>query len=113
MKMMFEKPNEEYSINPIVKDALDKLNAGADLIQISGISEILLIFKKKDSPNPNLNWSEAVDEALCFGWIDSTKKTIDKERYMQYVSKRKASSTWSLINKEKVRTLHFKCQWID
>jgi len=46
-----------------------------------------------------------VDEALCFGWIDSTKKTIDKERYKQYFSRRKPNSTWSKINKEKVTEL--------
>jgi uncharacterized protein YdeI (YjbR/CyaY-like superfamily) len=66
---------------------------------------IWLIFNKKDSPNPNLNWSEAVDEALCFGWIDSTKKSIDSEKYMQYYCKRKPKSNWSKINKDKVKTL--------
>lgn len=63
---------------------------------------VWLIFHKKKSPNPNLTWSEAVDEALCFGWIDSVKKTIDKEKYKQYFSKRKAKSTWSKVNKDKV-----------
>ena len=63
---------------------------------------IWLVFYKKKSPNPNLTWSEAVDEALCFGWIDSVKKTIDKDRYKQYFSKRKAKSTWSKVNKDKV-----------
>lgn len=66
---------------------------------------IWLIFHKKKSPNPNLTWSEAVDEALCFGWIDSVKKTIDKDRYKQYFSKRKAKSTWSKVNKDKVAYL--------
>ncbi len=66
---------------------------------------IWLIINKKDSPNPNLNWSEAVDEALCFGWIDSVRKTIDSEKYMQYFSKRKPKSTWSKINKDKVKIL--------
>lgn len=66
---------------------------------------IWLIFYRKDSSNPNLNWSEAVDEALCFGWIDSTKKSIDDERYMQYFCKRKPKSNWSKINKDKVKIL--------
>jgi len=61
----------------------------------------LIVYKKKSS-NSNLNWSESVDEALCFGWIDSVKKTIDTEKYKQYFSKRKAKSTWSKINKDKV-----------
>ncbi|MEQ8910443.1 MAG: YdeI/OmpD-associated family protein [Vicingaceae bacterium] len=66
---------------------------------------VWLIYYKASSPNPSLSWSEAVDEALCFGWIDSTKKTIDEERYMQYFSKRKPKSHWSKINKEKVAQL--------
>jgi len=66
---------------------------------------IWLIFYKKNSPNPNLNWSEAVDEALCFGWIDSTAKSIDDEKYMQYFCKRKPKSNWSKINKDKVNIL--------
>jgi uncharacterized protein YdeI (YjbR/CyaY-like superfamily) len=66
---------------------------------------IWLIFYKKKSQNHNLGWSESVDEALCFGWIDSTKRTIDNEKYKQYFSKRKAKSNWSKINKDKVKTL--------
>lgn len=66
---------------------------------------IWLIIHKKSSPTPNLSWSEAVDEALCFGWIDSTKKSIDLERYRQYFCKRKPKSNWSRVNKEKVKIL--------
>lgn len=66
---------------------------------------VWLILYKKKSPNHNLNWSESVDEALCFGWIDSTKRTIDNEKFKQYFSKRKAKSNWSKINKDKVKTL--------
>ena len=66
---------------------------------------VWLIFYKKKSRKHNLSWSEAVDEALCFGWIDSTKRTIDSDKYKQYFSKRKAKSNWSTINKDKVKTL--------
>ena len=66
---------------------------------------VWLIFYKKKTPKYNLSWSESVDEALCFGWIDSVKKTIDSEKYKQYFSKRKAKSNWSKINKDKVTTL--------
>jgi len=66
---------------------------------------VWLIFYKKKTPKYNLSWSESVDEALCFGWIDSVKKTIDSETYKQYFSKRKAKSNWSKINKDKVKTL--------
>ncbi len=66
---------------------------------------VWLIYFKSSTKVPSLSWSEAVDEALCFGWIDSTKKTIDNERYMQYFSKRKPKSNWSKINKEKIDKL--------
>ncbi len=66
---------------------------------------VWLIFHKKNSQKPNLTWSESVDEALCFGWIDSTKRTIDNTRYKQYFTKRKAKSNWSKVNKEKVSRL--------
>ena len=66
---------------------------------------IWLMFYKKGTTNPSISWSEAVDEALCFGWIDSKKKPIDDLRYMQFFSKRKTNSTWSKINKEKIEVL--------
>ena len=66
---------------------------------------VWLICYKSSTNIPSITWSEAVDEALCFGWIDSTRRIVDKERYMQYFSKRKAKSNWSKINKDKVKTL--------
>lgn len=63
---------------------------------------VWLVYFRVSTKITSLRWSEAVDEALCFGWIDSTKKTIDEERYMQYFSKRKPNSIWSKINKDKV-----------
>ncbi len=66
---------------------------------------IWLIFYKKKSANFNLSWSQAVDQAICFGWIDSVKKSLDEERYIQYFTKRKPTSIWSKINKNKVETL--------
>ncbi|WP_085519045.1 YdeI/OmpD-associated family protein [Marivirga sericea] len=66
---------------------------------------VWLIFNKKKYSNYNLSWSESVDEALCFGWIDSTKRAIDSTKYKQYFSKRKETSNWSKINKDKVKIL--------
>ncbi len=66
---------------------------------------VWLIYFKVSTKLPSLTWSEAVDEALCFGWIDSIKKPIDEKSYMQYFSKRKPTSTWSNINKMKVANL--------
>lgn len=68
-------------------------------------ASIWLVYYKASSEMPSLSWSEAVDEALCFGWIDSTKKNIDHEKYMQYFSKRKPKSNWSRVNKEKIEIL--------
>ena len=66
---------------------------------------IWLVIYKASTNIPSVLWGEAVEEALCFGWIDSTKKTIDEERYMQYYTRRKPNSTWSRVNKEKVTKL--------
>lgn len=66
---------------------------------------IWLVINKKNAPNPNLTWSEAVDEALCFGWIDSVRMPIDENQFKQYFSKRKPKSNWSKINKDKVAAL--------
>lgn len=66
---------------------------------------VWLIYYKKHTSKPTLNWSDAVDEALCFGWIDSKAETIDKDTFKQYFCKRKPNSTWSKINKQKVETL--------
>jgi uncharacterized protein YdeI (YjbR/CyaY-like superfamily) len=60
---------------------------------------------KKGSNKPTINWREAVDEALCFGWIDSIKKTLDDQCSIQFFSKRKPNGTWSKINKEKIEQL--------
>jgi len=66
---------------------------------------VWLVYYKKTSATPNLTWSEAVDEALCFGWIDSQAKPLDADRYQQFFSRRKPKSGWSRVNKEKVRQL--------
>jgi hypothetical protein len=66
---------------------------------------IWLIQHHEKSGKPTVSWSDAVDEALCFGWIDSLKKKLDKDSTIQYFGKRKPKSTWSKINKQKVEKL--------
>jgi uncharacterized protein YdeI (YjbR/CyaY-like superfamily) len=66
---------------------------------------VWLIYNKKKSSLPTVLYSDAVDEALCFGWIDSKAKPIDEEKYMQFFSKRKPKSVWSKVNKEKIERL--------
>jgi uncharacterized protein YdeI (YjbR/CyaY-like superfamily) len=66
---------------------------------------VWVVFYNKNSKKPTISWSNAVDEALCFGWIDSKKIAIDKEKSHQFFSKRKPKGTWSKINKEKILKL--------
>lgn len=66
---------------------------------------VWLICYRKSSGIPSISWSDSVDEALCFWWIDSTRRSIDHERFMQYFCRRKPNSNWSKVNKEKVQQL--------
>ncbi len=66
---------------------------------------VWLIYYNKASGQPSLKWSDAVDEALCFGWIDSVHRKRDKDSSIQFFSKRKAKSTWSRVNKNKIEVL--------
>lgn len=63
---------------------------------------VWIVFHKKSSEKKSITWSEAVDVALCFGWIDSKKISVDNETSHQYFSRRKPKSTWSKINKQKI-----------
>nr|WP_199082657.1 YdeI/OmpD-associated family protein [Pedobacter sp. ASV19] len=66
---------------------------------------VRLVFYIKSSDKKSITWGEAVEVALCFGWIDSKKVKIDEESSHQFFSKRKSNSTWSKINKQKVLQL--------
>lgn len=68
-------------------------------------SSIWLVYSKKIANTPSVAYSDAVDEALCFGWIDSKAKPIDALRYMQFFCPRKPNSVWSRINKAKIERL--------
>jgi uncharacterized protein YdeI (YjbR/CyaY-like superfamily) len=68
-------------------------------------SELLVGFYKKDSGRKSITYPEALDEALCFGWIDGVKKRIDEISYSQRYSPRKEKSNWSLINIRHVERL--------
>ncbi len=66
---------------------------------------IWLIYLKKESKQPSIVYSDAVDEALCFGWIDSKAMPMDSNRYKQFFCRRKPKSVWSKINKAKIARL--------
>jgi len=68
-------------------------------------TELIVGFYKKDSGKFNMSWSDAVDEALCFGWIDSTRKSVDDISYCNRFTPRKKTSNWSAINIAKVEAL--------
>jgi uncharacterized protein YdeI (YjbR/CyaY-like superfamily) len=60
--------------------------------------ELWVGFYKKGSGRPSITWPESVDEALCVGWIDGLRKTIDTESYKIRFTPRKATSNWSAVN---------------
>src|SRR5450432_2063422 len=67
--------------------------------------ELWIGFYKKGSGKPSITWPESVDEALCFGWIDGVRKSIDDERYVIRFTPRKPMSIWSNVNIAKVKKL--------
>ena len=68
-------------------------------------NEVWLVYYRKSSGKPRLAYNDAVEEALCFGWIDSIVRSIDAERFAQRFSVRKPGSKYSQANLERLRTL--------
>lgn len=71
-------------------------------------TELGVVLHKKASGKPTMTWSEAVDQALCFGWIDSIARGIDETSRVQRFTPRKPKSNWSAVNIKKVRELTAK-----
>ncbi|NOQ27493.1 MAG: hypothetical protein GQ564_19190 [Bacteroidales bacterium] len=71
----------------------------------SSENEIWLIYFKKHTKKSTVTYNDAVEEALCFGWIDSIVKRIDDETYMQKYTPRKKNSIWSLLNTKRVEKM--------
>ena len=67
--------------------------------------EVWLVYYKKHTGEPRIPYNDAVEEALCFGWIDSTVKSVDEDRYAQKFSLRNPKSPYSQANKERLRWL--------
>jgi uncharacterized protein YdeI (YjbR/CyaY-like superfamily) len=68
-------------------------------------TEVEVGFRRKASGLPTMTWSQAVDEALCFGWIDGVRHSIDEVSYRNRFTPRKPASTWSKVNIAKVEAL--------
>ena len=80
-----------------LRDWFDANHATAD--------QLWLGYYKKASGRPSVDWPQVVDEALCVGWIDGVRKSIDDEVSVQRLTPRRKGSTWSAINVAKVATL--------
>jgi len=68
-------------------------------------TELVVGFYKVGSGKPSMTWSQSVDEAICFGWIDGVRRSIDEESYQIRFTPRKPSSIWSAVNIKKIQTL--------
>ena len=68
-------------------------------------SELWVGFYKKSSGKPSITWPESVDEALCYGWIDGIRKSVDETSYTIRFTPRKPRSTWSAVNVARVAEL--------
>jgi len=76
-------------------------------------TEIWLIFYKKETSKPSIPYEAAVEEALCFGWIDSIIKKIDATKYARKFTPRKENSKWSALNKKRARKMIKEGRMID
>jgi uncharacterized protein YdeI (YjbR/CyaY-like superfamily) len=70
--------------------------------------ELLVGFYRKGSGKKSITWPESVEQALCFGWIDGIRKSIDEESYSIRFTPRKAGSNWSAVNLDKIKLLKKK-----
>jgi len=68
-------------------------------------SEVWLIFYKKHTSKPTLDYESSVEQALCFGWIDSIIKNLDEEKYVRKFTPRNPHSNWSEINKKRANKM--------
>ena len=68
-------------------------------------TELWVGYYKRHTGKPSLTWAESVDQALCFGWIDGIRKSIDDARYVIRFTPRKPTSKWSLVNVKRVKEL--------
>jgi uncharacterized protein YdeI (YjbR/CyaY-like superfamily) len=68
-------------------------------------TELYVGFHKKSSGKPSITWPEAVDVALCFGWIDGVRKSIDETSYANRFTPRRRGSNWSAVNINRVKEL--------
>lgn len=71
----------------------------------SKTAELFVGFYKKSSGKPSITWPESVDEALCFGWIDGIRRSVDEDSYTIRFTPRKPKSIWSAVNTKRANEL--------
>lgn len=69
------------------------------------MSEVWLVYYKKHTGHPSVSYVESVEEAICFGWIDGKKKSLDNERYAHRFSPRRPKSKWTPLNIKRARVM--------
>ena len=67
--------------------------------------EVWLVFHKRSSGDAGISYEDAIEEALCFGWVDSLVKKLDEKRYLRKFTPRKPDSRWSTINRRRYASL--------
>jgi uncharacterized protein YdeI (YjbR/CyaY-like superfamily) len=68
-------------------------------------AEVWVVFYKRHTGKPTLSYNDAVEEAVCFGWIDGVKRSLDDQRYMHRFSPRQPNSKWSATNRERAERM--------
>lgn len=76
-------------------------------------TELLVGFYKRESRRPSITWPESVDEALCFGWIDGVRRSVDESSYTIRFTPRRSTSVWSAINVAKFEQLEREGRMTD
>ena len=95
---------EEVRLDPIYFESPDELRAWLEKHH-STVDELWIGYYKKSSGKPSVTHAEAVDEALCFGWIDGVRRSVDAERFVNRFTPRRQGSNWSQINIRRVGEL--------
>lgn len=72
-------------------------------------SEVWLVFHKLHTGVASIDYKDALDEALCFGWVDSLVKRLDDQRYARKFTPRRADSRWSTVNRKRYAALRIAC----
>ena len=90
--------------NPIFFATPDEFRAWLELHHETE-TELWVGYHKKSTGLPSMTWSDSVDQALCFGWIDGIRESIDENRYTNRFTPRRSGSTWSAVNIRKVERL--------